>query len=431
MSTEQNYMVAYRTVEGDGMDGKIPAGTDVMLDWRDGRVYDKKGNTLAKWEARDNDRDMEKNEVLAEHASRLMSNGGVAALRAHGMNDAARDMAARYEMLFNDDDGDEAILMDLGPADVHIPSAMPNFASGYKNAPPMADLACPVLLANKQVDDYWQFAKEDAFQRAAPMGGAGGAQVPEISPRLASDQYSTRERALGGYVSTQLEANADAPLRILQATTRRVMNALVLERELRVQNLLMTSGNWNSGNVVTLGAGFQWDGGASSDPVHDLQSRIEASWTPVTGIFMSEQVWHDFVRNPAVRGYYAYKSDLAAVPTPQQMQAILDLPPIYVSKMKYINSSGNLAYVWGTGVALLTQPEQMPPMDQESVATAYTFRWNVQNPRDGVANGGLIVRQFYNQQRGSMGGLQVVVVHHDAEKFTSTYAGGLILAAHQ
>ena len=429
MTIQDSNLVEYRTVVGDGTDGKVPAGTSLMLDARDGRVYDAKGNTVAKWEARDGDNEMQQNGLLADYASRLMSNGGVAAMRTVDEH-RARDMQLRYEAILCGDDAD-SVLMDLGPADVHIPSAMPNFASGYKNAPPLADIACPVLLANKQVDDFWQFQKEDAFQRAAPIGAAGGAQVPEISPRLAFAQYSTRERALGGYVSTQLDANADAPLRILQATTKRVMNALVLEREIRVQNLLQTSGNWASGNVVTLGAGYQWDGGANSDPVHDLQSRIEASWTPVTGIIMSEQVWHDFVRNPAVRGYYAYKSDLAAVPTPQQMQAILDLPPIYVSKMKYINSSGNLAYVWGTGCVLITQPEEMPPTSQEDVATAYTFRWNVTNPKDGVASGGLVVRQFFNQHRGSMGGLQIVVVHHDAEQFTSTYAGGLILAAHQ
>ena len=322
-------------------------------------------------------------------------------------------------------------LMDLGPADVHIASAMPNFASGYKNEPPIADLVCPVLLANKQVDDYWQFDKNDAFQRAAPIAGAGGGQVAEISPRLASAQYSTKERALGGYVSTQLEANADAPLRILQATTKRVMNALILEREMRVQSLLRTTGNWNSGNVVTLGAGFQWDGGASSDPVKDIQTRIENSFGAVTGIVMSEQLWHAFVRNPAVRAYYSYKSDLAAVPTPQQMQSILQLPPIYVSKMKYINSSNALAYVWGGDCVLIRQPEEMPPTSQEDVATAYTFRWNVTNAKDGVANGGMVVRTFFSQHRGSLGGLQVVVVHHDAEVMTSTYVGGLIASAYQ
>jgi hypothetical protein len=425
MADQNQHLVPYRVIEGDGT--KLPAGTGLLLDWRAGYVYDAKGNQVAKWESRDDDR----TGLLADYASRLYAAGGCSAERKVD-KDSADHMARSWEAILSGDDADEdAVLMDLGPADVHIPSAMPNFASGYKNEPPLADIACPVLLAQKQVDDYWQFDKNDAFQRAAPIAGAGGGQVAEVSPRLANAQYSTKERALGGYVSTQLEANADAPLRILQATTRRVMNALVLEREMRVQNLLRTTANWNSGLVVTLGAGFQWDGGTNSDPVKDLQTRIESSFGAPTGIIMSQRVWHAFIRNPAVRGYYAYKSDLAAVPTPQQMQAILELPPIYVSKMKYINTSGTLDFIWGNDVVLVRQPEEMPPTSQEDVATAYTFRWNVQNPKDGVANGGMIVRQFYNQHRGSMGGLQIVVVHHDAEVMTSQYVGGLIVSAWQ
>lgn len=425
-------LIPYRTVKSDqGLN--VPEGTDLQLDWASGKLYDKGGAVVGSLSVLDDSKSADRNGQLAEYCARMSAGGAIAAEAAIN-KDRGEALARRYEAsLFSDEDGD-LFAMDLGPADVHIPSAMPNFASGYKNEPPIADLACPVILANKQVDDYWQFQKEDAFQRAAPMGGAGGAQVPEIAPRLAFAQYSTRERALGGYVSTQLEANADAPLRILQATTRRVMDALILEREMRVQNLLRTSGNWNSGNVVTLGAGFQWDGGANSDPVHDLHTRIEQSFGAVTGIVMSERVWHDFVRNPAVRAYYAYKSDpslATVVPSPEKTSAILELPPIYVAKMKFLNSSGNLDYVWGNDVVLLRQPPEMPPTSQEDVATAYTFRWNVQNPKDGVASGGFVVRQFFNQHRGSMGGLQVVVVHHDAEVFTSTFVGGLIVSAHQ
>lgn len=424
-----NSTASYRVKADDGI--KLPVGTALKLA-SDGRLYDDKGNQVAKWECRDDER----NEELAKYASRLSAYGGVASARQakHELaSETSKALAMRWEEVLSRKgiDDDRPITMDLGPGDVHIPSAMPNFASGYRNEPPMADLACPVLLANKEVDSFFQFAKEDAFQRATPIGAAGGAQVAEIAPRLSTSQYQTRERALGGYVSTQLEANADAPLRLLQATTKRVMNALILEREMRVQALLRTSGNWDSSVVSTLGSGFQWDGGPSSDPVKDIHARLEASWGGVTGIFMSEKVWHAFVRNPAVRGYYAFKNDTAPVPKASDISAILDLPPIYVSKMKYITSSGTLDYVWGGDVVLVRQPDEMPPTSQEDVATAYTFRWNVQNPKDGVANGGFIIRQYWNQHRGSMGGLQVVVVHHDAEMFTSKFVGGLIQNAYQ
>jgi hypothetical protein len=318
--------------------------------------------------------------------------------------------------------------MDLGQADVHIPAAMPNFASGYRNEPPIADQMAPCILAPKQVDNFFQYTKEDAYQRALPLAGAPGGEVGEISPRLGNAQYSAKERALGGWVSTQIEANADVPLRVLQATSKRVMNALIIEREIRVATLLQTTGSWNSAQVITVTAGAKWNGGASSDPVKNLHNAIEASFGGVTAIGLSELAFHEFQRNSQVQKFIQYKAGAAPLPNATQMASILELPPFVIGRMKYITGADSVAptYVWGNDVVLIRQPEEMPPTSQDDVATAYTFRWNVSNPKDGASTNGWVVRQFFTQNRGSMGGMKIVVVHHDAEVMTSKFAGGLI-----
>ena len=328
----------------------------------------------------------------------------------------------------NDHDVVTMAVNDLGPSDVHIPSAMPNFASGYRNEPPIADLMVPPILAPKQVDDFFQFAKEDAFQRAAPMATAGGAEVPEISPRLSNDQYSAKGRGIGGWVSTEVEANADAPLRILQATTRRCMGAHHLEREISCKALLQTTNNWNSAQVLTVASGAQWNGGASSDPVKNIHNAIEASFGGVTAIGMSELAYHEFCRNPQVQKFIQFKDDKDPLPDPAKLSLYFKLPPFVVGKMKYITGADTVAptYVWGNDVVLIRQPEEMPPSSQEDVATAYTFRWNVVAPKDGSATNGWIVRQFFTQNRGGLGGMKIVVVRYDAEKMTGKYVGGLI-----
>ena len=398
-------------------------GAAAFLELESGRVFDRAGNQIAKWTPSDD----ENTALMADYAADYAAGVAIASAKTANPELAAHMMSAR-----DWGGGDEsAVLMDLAPSDVHIPAAMPNFASGYRNFAPMADMFAPPLPVAKQVDDYWQFAKEDAFQRALPNVGAGGATVGEISPRLANAQYSCIERALGGFVSTQLEANADAPLKIQQATTRRVMNALLLEREIRVQSLARTSGNWTSSLAVTIAAGAQWNGGPASDPVKDLQAIQEAGYGDVTGILMPEPVYNAFTRNTASRGYYVYKPGADPIPTPDKMSALLRLPPIYVAKMKYINSSGVLTYVWGTDVVLFRQPDEMPPTSQEDVATAYTFRWNALNPKDGVSSGGFIVRQYYVQDRGSLGGNKIVCVMNDSEKMTSSFIGGLLINAYQ
>jgi hypothetical protein len=414
-------------------DATFPKATH--LDQDSGHVFDANGNTIAKWEPADATKNMKQSGLMADYAADYSRMLTVDALAKADPERAKSALEGRNVALMSD--AGIAHKMDLGPADVHVVSALPNYAAGYRNFTPMADVVSPPLLVGKQSDKYYTFDRLDAFQRALPATGANGGQVGEVSPRLATTQYTCVEKAMAGFVGTQLQANADVPLRILQATTKRIMAALLIERELRVQSAVRTTGNWNADQVTTLLAGSQWNGGASADPVKDIHGLIEASHGDVTGMLFPEKVFNAFVRNPAVRSYYAFKSNTAAVPSAAELSAILQIPPIYVARMKYINSAGSLANIWGNDVVLFRQPDEMPPTTQDDVATSYTFRWNVNPatspnfPADAVSNGGFVVRQYFVQDRGSLGGMKAVVVHNDAEKITSKYVGGLIVNAYR
>lgn len=394
-------------------------GQSYKLDFNNGYLYDQGGTRVGKWDLTDNKNAGLFSDFCADYAVQNMAAGA-----SGGNLDAERALLTA---------GRERIVkMDLGTGDVHQAAALPNYAAGYRNAPPIADLLSAPLIVNKPSDKYYTFAKEDAFQGATPAGAAPGGGVPEIAPRLSNDTFTTTMKALGGFVSSEIEQAADSPLKIRQATLRRVMNALILAREIRVATLLQTSGNWNAANVATVLAAAKWNGGASSDPVADLHARIEASWGECSGIAMSLPVYNAFARNPAVRSYYAYKGQTAPVPTPDQMSALLQLPPIIVSKMQKMVSASAKGYVWGNHVVLFRQPDEMPPVSQDDVATSYTFRWNLSGLADAnMASGGFVVREFFVQDRGPMGGNKMVVLHQDVEVVTSAYLGGLIIDAYQ
>lgn len=402
-------------------DKSVPNATH--LDINNGFLYDAQGVQIARWSVKEGSKEQALQRQCAAYARHeslvLMGN----AYRSGFQNLAAvRDGKSE----------ERAIAMELGVNDVHLPAALPNFAGGYRNFQPIADMAAPPVVVPKPADKYFVFDSNDAYQIAEPTVGAPAGQVNEVSPRLTNSTFTTLEYALGGFVSTQLEAAADSPLRIRQATTKRILIALLMRRELRVANLLNTTGNWNSNNVVTLGAGFQWNGGASADPVKDIHARMEASLGEISGMIMSEPLWHAFQRNPNVQKYFAYKSGAQPIPDAVQMSAVLQLPPIYVGKMKYkAVNGGALTFMWGNNCILIRQPDQMPPTSQDDIATAYTFRWSGSGVTDGQAQGGFIVREFFNQVRGSQGGTQLVVIHHDTEVMTSGFVGGLIAAAYQ
>jgi hypothetical protein len=146
------------------------------------------------------------------------------------------------------------VTMDLAQGDVHIDAALPNYAAGYKLAAGIADIAMPAVVVPKASNKYFTWDTVNAFRRVIPNGGIGGGLVPEVNPTLSNATYNTVEYALGAFVPTQVAANADAPLQPYQAAVNRVMNALLLEREIRVATLLQTSGSWDASVVTTLAA---------------------------------------------------------------------------------------------------------------------------------------------------------------------------------
>lgn len=325
--------------------------------------------------------------------------------------------------------GDRTVLMDLAVGDVHKPTILSNFAGGYHLAQGVADLVSPPILTPKQSDYYAVWNQSVEFKRAMSNATSPGGAVPEVNPSLSTTQFTAAPFALAAFVPTEVESNADAPLRPFQKAVSMVMDKILLEREIRVAQKVQTSANWTSANVQALAAGAQWNGGASSDPVANLHTAIENSYLDVTDIIFSELVDHDWSRNPAVQKYVGFKDKEPGI-SASSFSSTLNLPPIHVARMKYI-SAGALTYVWGNHVVLIHKPAEQPPTSQQDIATSYTFRWNGGMAPDGTMTAGFLVRTFYDPKRGPRGGTQVIVAHNDSEQMTSTIVGGLILNAHR
>lgn len=352
---------------------------------------------------------------------------------------------------FTNDDG-KVVTMDLGIQDVHIDKALANYAAGYRQVAGIADTVCPVVSVDQSSNKYFTWDKDDVFQDAQDLIVGPNQAMKEISPRLSSDNYSCNPFGIGSFVATELQANQDAPLDVYGAALRRCLNAIHLGRERRVASLLTASGSWTGGYTTTLGATAKWNAGSASNPVQDLFTAIESSLTPVGGIVMSELVLHDFVQNAAVQKYTGVKTMVPPMPNgvlatpwtgatanyspmmPSDFSALLGLPPIYIGYMKGKSGAATYGYVWGSNVALLYNEGPGLPSDGQSISTCKTFRWTAADAmaQDGsTQQGGFLVRSYFDPRRGGRGGRMVAVVHNDAEKMTSVYAGGLIINAHQ
>ena len=339
------------------------------------------------------------------------------------------------------DSNGRLVTMDVNVNDVHTDRAIANYAAGFRLANGVADFAAPVVPVAGQSNKYWTWDKLDAFQQVESLVAAPGATVREIAPRLSNQSYICQPYALGAFVPTELEANADSPLQVRLAHMNRVMNALMLGREVRVSNALRLASNYGTSFKTTIAAGAKWNGGASSNPVQDIFTAIESALMPITDIIMSERTWHSFAQNANVQKFTGYKQQVPGVPyvpsdgssngSANQFAALLGLPPIHIASMKYLDATGNYSYVWGNDVVLLHRPQTAFPTDGRDIATAYTFRWDGGNTGDASVDSGFVVRSFFNPNRGPRGGTQIVVAHNDAEVFIQDSVSGLLASAWQ
>lgn len=308
---------------------------------------------------------------------------------------------------------------ELGLGDVHINSALANYAAGYKLANSIADFVAPPVMVDKASDYFFTWDKDDALQGAHTQLASEASPLPEISPRVSETLFTTVPYGLASFVPQGIIAAADAPLNPRMAAISRIMNAMTIGRESRAATLLM-SGTTFSGYTANIAAGAKWNGGATSDPISDLHTALEAALMPITDIIMSERVAHAFARNPNVAKYGLYKNDTRELDL-EKVSAVLSLPPITVGKMKVkSNSAGTYGYAWGNG-CLLIHREPGPTVDQMSISTAKTFRWRKGGL--GTDSNGFRVRQWFDPSKGQDGGEYVAVLCNEVVTATAVATG--------
>ena len=150
-----------------GADGKT---REVLLDVNNGYVYDKAGNQIERWQPTSN----EHSAMLADFASAelLEITASAAASAIHLNADHRGEALEKARSIRMSGWEGRSVAMDIGTADVHIAAPLPNYASGYKNEQPIADMYAPAMLVDKQQNKYYEFDKKDAFQRTAQIGRA-------------------------------------------------------------------------------------------------------------------------------------------------------------------------------------------------------------------------------------------------------------------
>ncbi len=294
------------------------------------------------------------------------------------------------------------------PTQVHVDAPLSDFASAYKNGEYFADQVSPIRLADKRSGKYYTYSRRDTEKRTAdrlsPQGGAN-----EVDYTQSTANYSVEDRGLNFALPADVERNADAPLTPEQDGTEFVMNALMLEREIRVATTVLTNTNYASGNYATMGN--YWTNKTSGTPLADINTGL-AALAPInnakTLFVCAREVWNALRTHPDFLSLRGSSSAPNGQISRKEFAEYLEVDDILVSDAYYDSAnpgqSVSRSRVWtATKAALVRVPASVSGAHVQ--AFSMTFR-----EKPGVA-----VRTWPDPDRGKGGSLIVRVEFSDDE----------------
>ena len=167
---------------------------------------------------------------------------------------------------------------------VHIQAALTQIATAYlqDEANYVADKLFPNVPVEHQADKYFQFSKDDFFRdeaqlRADATESAGGGF------NLTTGSYSAGVWAFHKDVGDQVRRNADPAVDIDVATTKFIMQRLLIRKERFFASTYITTGVWGTDNTGTAASTLV----AAPGAVDGADGAAWAAWQPDTTTAMS------------------------------------------------------------------------------------------------------------------------------------------------
>lgn len=328
----------------------------------------------------------------------------------------------------------DTIQLTLSPQDVVVSEEMDSLIVGFTPIGMRADEVCPIHLVDVDIGKYREFGLNNAF-RLVNVISSIQADIPEVDIDTALKDFMVQERALGGFIPTVTQLNADNSTMnwdIKAQLAKRIETGLALDREVRVWSTLSNPNSWNANNRAIISGGAEWNDPENGDPIADIMDRIQASAQPVTGIWLTPPVSHAMLRSKSTLGFIrsmggdagALSRDIVDATASANNRnidfSIPGLPPFHVVASKVLNeTTAQLDYILDDTVILVCQPGG-PEATGEDIMTCKTFR------RRGPSGTGYTTREFNLERRGLHGGTFMASGHAEVVKMISSVCGGII-----
>lgn len=266
-----------------------------------------------------------------------------------------------------------------GSGGVHVDIALTNISIAWPNNELVGNRLFPQVNVLKQSNFYYVFNRE---AWALDPGGdvrAPGTVANEIPGMKVSTQpYFAKEHSLQTPVTDEERENVDSPFKPDEDGTNLVTSKVLLQREIAIRDVVVTTSNYPAANVVTLAGTTQWSDYVNSDPIKNIKDAIRQVHSslfmrPNTAI-IPWAVMSVLEDHPDIIERIKYSE--RGILTEEIIAAVFGMPNIIIPAVGYDSANPGqtsaLGYLWGKDVVIAWVP---PSPGLKVPAYGYEFVW--------------------------------------------------------
>jgi hypothetical protein len=322
----------------------------------------------------------------------------------------------------------QAIELGLGVSSVHTNAPIENLLVSYQNTEMIADQCMPVINRGKKSDLFYKLKPVTSFNVPTALIASQEASPNRAGASLdTAGTYLCKDYGLMDFISTDEEANADAPLEPRLISERVLMNYLMLAREIRVAAVVFGAANYGS-NTGDLASGDKFD--TTSDPAKVILGLIRKPLVRPNVMVIGAEAWDQLRTNAKLIAYVISRASTSAGPTPllvdpETVAKAFRLDKVIIGESRYNTAreggTASYSFIWGKSMALIrVEPNPSPRM---TGTFGYTFRFTAGSvPPFGV-------QSIFAPIAGARGGNFIKVVHSDDDVVVGGANAGYLATA--
>lgn len=273
-------------------------------------------------------------------------------------------------------------------SDVHVNAALTQISVAYVQDQDayIADKVFPMVPVQHRTDVYFVWSKADFFRDEAQKR-SDATESAGTGVNLTTATYTADVYALHQDIGPQVRANADPSVDLDVASTRQLMQKLLIRRDRIFMTKYMTTGKWGTDVTGTANgtpgsaAPAYWDDDANGDPFTDIavgQTTIlnNTGYLPNT-LVLSWNVYQALRKHPLIvdRIKYTQKTFSGTI-TAELLASAFDVERVLVSRAVYNTAAENVAASMSFAMckhALLCYAAPSPGLMEPTAG--YTFAW--------------------------------------------------------